>query len=202
MPAPIPCRSCLGLSLCLALLQGCAAGLSSSSTDVPNADATVRSGFHFSLGLGGGKADLTCDGCLFDSRTSYSGFLAVARPVAQKTLLGIEATGWTNERSGSTVQIWSLMAHLTQYLSQSSGLFLSGGLGLTGFREYGGFQELSGNGLGFSGRLGYEIGTGGVAIVPYVGYLGSLGGVGVSTEETSADLTIHNFQFGLGIAVP
>jgi hypothetical protein len=134
MPAPILCRSCLGLSLCLALLQGCAAALDSNSTDVPNANAGVRSGFHFSLGLGGGKADLTCDGCVFDSRTGYSGFLAVAHPVAEKTLLGIEATGWTKERSGSTVQIWSLMAHLTQYLNPSSGLFLSGGLGWTGFR--------------------------------------------------------------------
>jgi hypothetical protein len=141
---------------------------------------------------------------VFDSRTGYSAFLSVARSVAQKTLLGVEATGWTKDRSGSTVRIWSLMAHLTQYLNRNSGLFLSAGLGLTGFRDDGDFHEISGNGLGFSGRLGYEIGTGGVAIVPYVGYLRGLGGGGVNIGDNdfSTDVIIHNFQFGLGIAAP
>ena len=242
MPARIPCRSLLGLSPCLALLQGCAAVLGSKSTDVAavsqppgaevvlagarldvtpetvaveskkshatepnsNANARVRSGFHFGLGLGAGRADLTCDGCVFDSRTGYSAFLSVARSVGQKTLLGVETTGWTKERSGTTIRIWSLMAHLTQYLNRSSGLFLSAGLGLTGFRDYGGIREISGNGLGFSGRLGYELGTGGVLIVPYVGYLRGLGGGGVTADgnDSSTDVIIHNFQFGLGIAAP
>jgi hypothetical protein len=170
----------------------------------PNADARVRSGFHFNLGLGAGRADLTCDGCVFDSRTGYSAFLSVARSVAQKTLLGVEATGWTKERSGTSVRIYSLMAHLTEYLNRSSGLFLRAGLGLTGFREDGGFREISGNGFGLSGRLGYELGTGGVVIVPYVGYVRGLGGGGVNVDDShsSTDVIIHNFQFGLGIAAP
>jgi hypothetical protein len=242
MPARILCRRLLGLSPCLALLQGCAAVLGSKSTDVavvsqppraevaldgarldvrpgivavegkksqatepnPNADARLRSGFHFSLGLGAGRADLTCDGCTFDSRTGYSAFLSVARPVAPKTLLGVEATGWTKERSGTTIRIYSLMAHLTEYLNRSSGLFLRAGLGLTGFREDGGFRDIAGNGFGFSGRLGYELGAGDVLIVPYVAYVRGLGGGGVTVDgnDSSTDVIIHNFQFGLGIAAP
>ena len=227
MPARIPCRGLLGFSPCLALLQGCAAAvLGSKSTDVAavsqppaaevvldraridvtpdSANARVRSGFHFSLGLGAGRADLTCDGCTFDSRTGYSAFLSVARSVAQKTLLGVEATGWTKERSGTTVRIYSLMAHLTEYLNRSSGLFLRTGLGLIGFHQDGGFQDLSANGLGFSGRLGYELGTGGVVVVPYVGYVRGLGGAGVKADgnDTGSDVVISNFQFGLSIAAP
>jgi hypothetical protein len=141
---------------------------------------------------------------VFDSRTGYSAFLSVARSVAQKTLLGVEATGWTKERSGTTVRIYSLMAHLTEYLNRSSGLFLRAGLGLIGFDEDGGFRDLSANGLGFSGRLGYEFGTGSMVIVPYVGYVRGLGGAGAKADghDTGSDVVIHNFQFGLGIAAP
>lgn len=217
MPARIPCRGLLVLSPYLALLQGCAAVFGSNSTDrarldaapnigaveskkSPAANARVRSGFHYSLGLGAGRADITCDGCVFDSRTGFSGFLSLARAVRQKTLLGVEATGWTKERSGTTVRVYSLMAHLTEYLNRTSGLFLRTGIGLIGFDQDGDFQDLSADGLGFSGRLGYELGTGGVVVVPYVGYVRGLGGAGV--RNTDSEVVISNFQFGLGIAAP
>jgi hypothetical protein len=224
MPAPIPCGRFLVLGVSLALVQGCVTALASRSTDVttvappsraeagPNsAIGSERSGFRFSLGLGLGKADLTCDGCVFDSRTGYTGFLSAAHAVAPKTLLGVEATGWSKEISGATVRIWGIMAQLTQYLSSRNGPFLSAGLGFTGFHAHDNTgavdpadEEVSGNGLGFSGRFGYEIGLGGMAIVPYVAYLRGLGGGGVSQGDThmSTHVNIHNVQFGVAIAGP
>jgi hypothetical protein len=223
MPVRIPFRGLPGLSLCLALLQGCAAALGSKTTDVaavprpsgvevvldrsatdpnPNANASVRSGFHVGLGLGAGRADVTCDGCVFNDKTGFSGFLSVARSVGQKTLLGVEATGWRKETSGNSIRVYSLMAHLTEYLNRSSGLFLRTGLGLIGVSQD--FRDISANGLGFSGRLGYELGTGAVVVVPYVGYLRGLGGAGAKADgaDSGIDVIISNFQFGLSIAAP
>ena len=206
----------LGLSLYLALLlPGCAPVLGSTGTDVAvgsqrsegggkDASAGEGSRFRFSAGLGAGKADLTCDGCAFDSRTGYSAFLSVDRRVAPNTLLGIEANGWTREKSGVDVRIWGVMAHLTQYLTRGAGPFLSAGLGWTGFHVDQSIQDVSGDGLGFSGRLGYEIEAGRIAVVPYVGYLRGLGGGGVNVGDShqSTDVRVHSFQLGLGISVP
>jgi hypothetical protein len=206
----------LGLSLYLVLLlPGCAPVLGSAGTDVDVAsrrsevggkDAYAGEGprFRFSAGLGAGKADLTCDGCAFDSRTGYSAFLSVDRRVARNTFLGIEANGWTREKSGVDVRIWGVMTHLTQYLTRGGGPFLSAGLGWTGFHVDESIQDISGDGLGFSGRLGYEIEAGRIAVVPYVGYLRGLGGGGVDVGDShqSTDVMVHNFQLGLGISVP
>jgi hypothetical protein len=215
MPALIPYRGVLVLGLSLALLESCsiATGASSrnvapmsvsqSKPDVNNPNTGERSGFRFSLGLGLGQADLTCNGCVFDSKTGYSAFLSVAHSIAPKTLLGVEATGWTKEISGSTVRIWGVMAQLTQYLSGNRGPFLSAGLGYTGFHVQD-LQETSGNGLGFSGRLGYEIAMGPLAIVPYAAYLRGLGGGGVNQGDVhmSTKVNIHDVHFGVAITAP
>ena len=57
--------------------------------------------------------------------------------------------------------------------------------------------------LGFSGRLGYEVGSGSVLAVPYIGYVRSFGNADLKFdgEDVGLDLSISNFQFGLGIAV-
>jgi hypothetical protein len=170
----------------------------------PKASARGRSGFHFGLGLGAGEADVTCDGCVFDSKTGYSGFLSLARSVGGKTLLGVEATDWTEKRSGTSMRVYSLMAHLTEYLNRSSGLFLRTGLGLIAYREDADLRDLSANGFGFLGRLGYELGTGKVAFVPYVGYVRGLGSADVNIDgndfEVESHVIISNLQFGLSIA--
>ena len=211
MPSRIPFRGLLSLTPCLVLLQGCAPVLGSNGPSVaamsqpPVAEvARSRSGFHFGLGLGAGAADVTCDGCLFDSEAGFSGFVSLARSVGKKTLLGIEATGWTMETLGTPNRVLSLMAHLTEYLNRSSGLFLRTGLGVIAYREDNeGRPDVSATGLGFSGRLGYELGRGRVAVVPYVGYLRSLGGAGVKVDgdDVDPDVTISNFQLGLSVAL-
>jgi hypothetical protein len=221
MPARIP-RGLLALSLLVALLQGCAAAPASHGSAIApivhppavaalrdvshrrpldsRSEGSPRSGYHFSLGIGAGRGDLTCEGCIFDSKTGYSAFLAVARSVASNTLLGIEASGWTKDET----RIYGVTAQLTQYLNRNSGLFLSAGLGWTGFRSDGGPEDVSGSGLGLSSRLGYELGMGRVSVVPYVGYLRGLGtgGARLGDITTPDDVITHSLQVGVGLAVP
>ena len=164
----------------------------------PSSDARARSGFHFGLGLGAGAMDLTCEGCDFPSETSFSGFLSLAGSVGEKTLLGVESTGWTQSESGTTSQVYSLMAHVTEYLNTTSGLFLRTGLGVVGYRAD---NDLSANAFGFSGRVGYELGTQGVVFVPYLGFIRTFGGAELKQngDNVGFDFAISNFQVGLSI---
>jgi len=166
------------------------------------ANARQRSGFRFGLGLGAGAMDFACDGCDFASETGFSGFLSVAGSVGEKTLLGVEGTGWTKSQSGTTARVYSLTAQATEYLSTTSGLFLSAGVGVVGYHEGTDFGDRSANAVGFSGRLGYELGTGGVAFVPYVGIVRTFGGADIKLdgEDAGLNVAISNVQFGLSIA--
>ena len=167
------------------------------------ANARQRSKFHAGLGLGGGAMDFACDGCNVASETGFSGFLSLAGSVSEKTLLGVESTGWTKNESGTTAQVYSLMANVTQYLSATSGFFLSTGVGLVGYREDRDAGDFSARAAGFSGRLGYEFGTGRVVFLPYAGFVRTFGGADMKLDGRNAGLNvaISNAQFGLSIAV-
>jgi hypothetical protein len=202
MPARNPCRSLLRLIFCLAFLPALSAsvpsaGLAQVHTSAPSAPAPAESEMHrgwvFSLGAGAGRPDLSCDGCIYNRRNGFSAFLSAGRAIRPATLLGIEASGWTRSQTGNTVRVYSVMAALTQYLSRS-GFFVSGGLGLIGFDESA-VSGISGEGLGFSGRVGYEVGVGSLAIAPHLSYARSLQGV-------QHDITISNVQLGVNLVVP
>lgn len=145
--------------------------------------------------------DFACDGCDVASETGFSGFLSVARAVGPKTLLGVESTGWTKNESGTTAQVYSLMANVKEYLSATSGPFLSAGVGLVGYREDTDLGDRSARSAGFSGRLGYEFGTGKVVFVPYVGLVRTFGGADMKLngENARLNIAISNVQLGLSI---
>ena len=50
--------------------------------------------------------------------------------------------------------------------------------------------------------MGYELGTGGVAFVPYVGIVRTFGGADIKLdgEDAGLNVAISNVQFGLSIA--
>jgi hypothetical protein len=164
-------------------------------------NARQRARFHFGLGLGGGAMDFACEGCNFASETGFSGFLSIAGSVAPKTLLGVESTGWTKSESGTTAQVYSLTANVTRYLSATSGLFARAGVGLVGYREDTDLGDLSARAAGFSGRLGYELGSGRVVFVPYVGVVRTFGGADMKLDGLNARLNvaISNVQLGLSL---
>jgi hypothetical protein len=161
----------------------------------------LRPGFQFGLGGGAGAADWACDGCDYESDVGVSGFLSVSRSVLENTMVGVEVTGFTKSESVSTSQVYSLMAHVTRYLSVNSGLFLRAGAGLVGYRRNSDLQELSASGPGFTGRLGYEFGRGRFVVVPYVGLVRTFAGVDFEEDGRDADFNaaVSNLQFGLSV---
>jgi hypothetical protein len=202
MPAPIPGRRVFSFGLSLALSLACSGMLAAQSADAADDGVAPPSArWHFSLGLGAGKADLTCDGCIFDARTGFSGFVSVARAIRPNTLLGIESTVWKKE----TTWVYSVMPHLTHYLHSGGGLFLRGGVGLIGFHsDNRAFESIYGIGLGFSSRVGYELALSGVQVAPYVGFARSLGGMEARQggNGTDTDVTVSSFQAGLSVTAP
>jgi len=207
MAARIPGRRLLSIGLGAVLTLGWSPILAAQASEAASIEDSPRgASWHFSLGLGAGKADITCEGCIFDSRTALSGFVSVARAVRTTTHLGIESTVWRKEMSpGSPTWVYSVMPQVTQYLRPGGGAFLRGGLGIIGFHsDNGQAPNASGIGLGFSSRLGYEMAMGGVSIAPYVGFVRSLGGTParLSGLDGSIDVTVSSFQAGLSIVAP
>jgi hypothetical protein len=204
MPARFP-RRLLGCCLISFLALAGSGVLAAQSEGPTNYEDSARGGWQLGLGLGAGRADLTCDGCVFDSRTGVSGFLSVARTVGKNTRLGVEGTVWKKEMSpGNDTWVYSVTPHLTQYLLRGSGLFLRGGLGLVGFHsESQAATDIHGIGVGFSSRIGYELGTGRLRIAPYIGLARSLGGVSARADgDAGVDVTVTSVQFGLSVATP
>jgi hypothetical protein len=160
----------------------------------------TRSGFHFSAGAGAGAFDQQCRGCTSDNEVGFSGFVSLGGFVGQKTVLGVEGTGWTGKQADVSIQLYSVMGAVTRYASATSDLFLRAGIGLVGYHDE---DELSAKGLGFSGRLGYEIGNGKVHVVPYVGYVRTFDGIDQKRDgsEVGFNFVISQFQFGLGVSV-
>jgi hypothetical protein len=164
-------------------------------------EAPGHTGFHLGLGLGSGWLGLSCDGCRnLDRESGLSGYVSLAAPVAKTILIGVESTGWTKDYGGKSGKGYSLMVQATGYLNATSGLFLSTGLGLVGYKEdVEFFGSTSGNGFGFSGRLGIEVPLArNVAFVPYLGYVSTIGG---AKFENTVDVSISNIQLGLGLGV-
>jgi hypothetical protein len=160
-----------------------------------------RSGFHVGLGLGAGLADRACTGCDFASKTGVSGFVSLGGAIDQKTVVGVESTGWTKSEVATTRQMYSVMGQVTRYLSRNSGLFLRGGLGLVGYRENRDAGDLTANAPGFSGRLGYEIGRGKYVLVPYVGLVRTFAGADFKREgeDIGFNAALSNLHFGLSV---
>ena len=160
----------------------------------------ARSGFHFNAGAGAGAFDQQCRGCDTDNEIGFSGFVSLGGFVGRKTVFGVEGTGWTGKQADVSVQLYSAMGTVTRCGSATSGLFLRAGVGLVGYHDE---DELSAKGVGFSGRLGYEIGKGKIHVVPYVGYIRTFDGIDQKRngDEVGFNFVISQFQFGLGVSV-
>ncbi len=175
------------------------------SPTVPNtglgaasADKGRRSSFSFGLGLGAGIFDTICDGCDSPSETGFSGFLSLAGGIGEKTFIGVETTGWTKEEDNLSTRVYSVMAHVTEYASTENGLFFRAGLGLVGLSAD---ADLSANAFGFLGRVGYELGSGGLVVAPYVGLVRTFSGAELKQDgdEVGFDFALSNVQVGLSI---
>jgi hypothetical protein len=74
-------------------------------------------------------------------------------------------------------------------------------LGLVGYRDD---SDIRAAGFGYSGRLGYELVSGGVAIIPYIAFLSTIGGASFELEGFGevGEFDINNLQLGLAVGIP
>ena len=167
----------------------------------PSPEGQSRGGVHFGAGLGAGSFDQQCRGCEIDSELGLSGLLSVGKWLGQSTVLGIEATGWSKEQSGRRAVVYSLIAQVTRYAGETSGLFLRAGAGLVGYSDDFDFSAAA---PGFAARVGYELGAGKVRVVPYLGYVRTFDGTDLKRDggDVGFNFVISQLQFGAGIAVP
>lgn len=153
------------------------------SSQMPGVSRHNREGFWFNAGLGYGS--LGCDGCS-DRWNGGSGGLSLGRAISPRLLLGVGTTGWA--RTDTELTVGTLDARVRFYPSETSGFFLTGGLGL-GALSSGGVNEV---GLGAVLGLGMDIRVGrNVSLTPFWS--------GFATRSSTFDANVG--QLGLGITI-
>lgn len=160
----------------------------------------TRQGFWIGFGFGYGTLGVSCDGCPdIDREGGLSGYLKMGGTLSPKVLLGGESNGWSKEVNGSTVTAGNLSFAAYFYPQPTSGLFVTGGLGLSSYQEEG-FDMATG--FGFSAGLGYDIRVGdNVSLAPVANFF--FGSVGDLEEETGffvvPGVKQNVFQVALGV---
>jgi hypothetical protein len=141
-----------------------------------------RDGFWIGFGLGYGSANVWCDNCRVGPRTDgVTGFLKVGGAPSQQLLIGAAFNGWSHTAGGATETMANVTGSLYFYPRARSGLFFTGGLGLSAY-HVNTAPAWDGTGWGVTLGAGYDIRVGrDVSLTPVANYLyGGVGDVAVS----------------------
>lgn len=116
-----------------------------------------RDGFWIGFGLGYGTANVSCDGCASGSRMGGgTAFVKLGGTLSRNVLLGAALNVWGHSSGGATETMGNVTGSVYFYPSAASGLFLTGGLGFSGY-DVDTSPEVSSSGWGFTGGLGYDL---------------------------------------------
>src|SRR5256714_11074832 len=92
-------------------------------------------GFWIGFGLGYGSAQVTCDGCNRVSRQDgVTGFLKLGGAPSRNLLIGGAINVWRHSDSSATATMTNVTASVYLYPRRRSGLFVSGGGGVSTLR--------------------------------------------------------------------
>jgi hypothetical protein len=122
----------------------------------------------------------------------------LSRFVSRSTAIGMETTVWLKNAGPATAALLSTMGAATFWLDEQFPLSVSAGLGFVVYHEahadYG--SNTTSAGLGCSARVGFDARiTRGFAIMPYAGYVNTLGRLRVGRAEQ----VVSNVHFGIGL---
>jgi hypothetical protein len=169
------------------------------------AAAPRRTGWYATLGGGGGSADFTCERCRFERSPAVSGYLMLGRRISERTVLGVEATGWSKSDETSRGRLHTVTAVALARFGDNLPLFLSGGLGYARYRRRLPAGTAGADALGYSARLGVEVfAFRQFRIMPYVGLAGSFGQPEFTYEDGSPyglSANFSNLQFGAALVL-
>jgi hypothetical protein len=141
-----------------------------------------RDGFWLGFGLGYGSANVSCDNCSAGPRTDgVTGFLKVGGSLSRHLLIGAAVNGWSHYANGATESMANLTGSLYVYPAVRSGLFFTGGLGLSSY-QVNTDPSWDGTGWGVTVGAGYDIPVGrNISLTPVVNYFyGAVGDVSTS----------------------
>jgi hypothetical protein len=93
-----------------------------------------RDGFWIGFGLGFGSANVRCNTCSAGPHTDgVTGFLKLGGSPSQHLLIGGAINSWSHYSGGATETMANLTGSLSFYPRARTGLFFTGGLGLSGY---------------------------------------------------------------------
>jgi len=163
--------------------------------------AQRRDGFWIGFGLGYGSANVSCDQCSNLPRVGgYTGFLKLGGSPSRNVLIGASLNGWTRERLGVNETMGNVTASLYYYPVTTSGFFVTGGLGFSGY-NINSSPEVNGSGWGFTAGGGYDVRIGrNISLTPVVNYIyGALGDFDVPGLGTRTGWKQNVIDVGLGL---
>ncbi|HVH11002.1 MAG TPA: outer membrane beta-barrel protein [Gemmatimonadales bacterium] len=158
----------------LSLLACVCAGVSTARAQYPQR----RDGFWIGFGLGYGTARVTCDSCQRVSQNGVTAFLKLGGTPSRHVRIGAALNGWSHSDGSATETLANVTASLYLYPAARSGLFVTGGLGFSGY-HVNSYPSWDGTGWGYTVGAGYDFRVGrDVALTPVVNYTwGSVGDV-------------------------
>lgn len=132
-------------------------GLAALCLAPSTASAQQASGPWWELGVGAGWVRFTCDVCDAERDAGPVVRLAFGSVASERTVIGIEGTGWTHQDEEDDVRqkLFSVMG-LGILRPSASGLSLTGGAGWVGWRA----EDFSYNALGLKVGAGYTFDLG------------------------------------------
>jgi hypothetical protein len=166
--------------------------------------APLRSGFGFSMGLGAGEANVTCEGCpQFEALRGISGYARLGGYASPSFFLGVEGNGWIKNSEGFERRIAAASVVVQAYAGERSGLFVKGGGGFMRAVIQSGLDYAVGEGITWQVGLGWDLpGSSPVSLTPYVNYIGSTEvALYFNDVSTGMNLNPNILQVGIGITI-
>ena len=186
-----------GLALA-ALTLGLAGDVRGQQLTAPEA-TPLRSGFHFSIGLGAGSVSASCEGCevdFFENRLSgFSGTVQLGGAVSSRLVIAVEGSGWLRNEPPIYRRIAAASLVVLGYPGETAGFFVKGGFG--GLRAIieNDFVRFQTDAWTAQTGIGYDIPIGGAMLTPYATYERTFGGTtwfnGIVSPVTALPNAIH-----------
>ena len=167
-----------------------------------------RAGFWWGLGLGGGRADVKCDGCPnVDPETFPMLHVSLGGTLSPSLTLGVQfgggqKSGAFQNFSSTDVAVGDANVSLYWYPMSSGNLWLQGGLTGVFFEAKNGSSKLSSIGGGLTAGVGYDLRMGrNMSITPSL--RGAWGGKGKLKDQNgnSADVNWQTNFVETGVAI-
>lgn len=164
---------------------------------------SAHHGVWLSAGVGHGSAQLTCAVCAGGRDGGLSGYLRGGVALTGRVLLGAEVLGWYRSPGAQDYLITSGQVVTLLYPWPRRGLYLKAGLGLARYSAKDTDDKASTQAFAGQVGAGWDVPvTRGIAVSPYISFLGT-SGADLRFNDTVSNLSANTslIQVGLGVTL-